>query len=103
MDTFIKIFIQIRTLEADIQDIQAEFEMDRLDYLETIRKQDKHIKLLSQILDKIYPVLKKDTNYSNLEKIKRDAIWNDDQARWILPEFNTGKVGLPNAHSSNFF
>uniref|UniRef100_A0AC34GPZ4 Kinesin-like protein n=1 Tax=Panagrolaimus sp. ES5 TaxID=591445 RepID=A0AC34GPZ4_9BILA len=90
---------KIRTLESEIQDIQAEFEMDRLDYLETIRKQDKQIKLLSQILDKIHPVLKKDSNYGSLDKIKREAIWNDDQARWILPEFNMGKLGLPNAHS----
>lgn len=75
--------------------------MDRLDYLETIRKQDKQIKLLSQILEKIHPVLKKDSNYGSLDKIKREAIWNDDQARWILPEFNMGRVGLPNAHSGN--
>uniref|UniRef100_A0AC34QTC9 Kinesin-like protein n=1 Tax=Panagrolaimus sp. JU765 TaxID=591449 RepID=A0AC34QTC9_9BILA len=89
---------KIRSLETEIQDIQAEFELDRLDYLDTIRKQDQQIKLLNQIIEKVYPLFKKDGNYSNIEKVKREAIWNDDQARWVLPELNMSKLGLPATH-----
>jgi len=44
-------------------DIQSEFENERTDYLETIRKQGRQMKLLSQILDKIVPALSKECNY----------------------------------------
>ncbi|KAE9553381.1 hypothetical protein FO519_003391 [Halicephalobus sp. NKZ332] len=89
---------RIRSLETEIQDIQAEFELDRLDYLDTIRKQDQQLKLLTQIIEKIHPLVKKESNYANLDKLKREAIWNDDQARWVLPELSMSKLGLPNAH-----
>ena len=51
--------IQVHSLESEIEDLQSEFELDRLDYLDTIRKQDQQLKLFSQILDKIQPLIKK--------------------------------------------
>uniref|UniRef100_A0A7E4UYI7 Kinesin-like protein n=1 Tax=Panagrellus redivivus TaxID=6233 RepID=A0A7E4UYI7_PANRE len=90
--------LKMRSLEAEIHDIQAEFEMDRLDYLETIRKQDQQLKLLGQILERVQPAIKSDSNYANLDKIKREAVWNDDQAIWHLPELQMTR-GLPNATS----
>ena len=93
---------KIKSLETEIQDIQAEFELDRLDYLDTIRKQDQQLKLLVQIIEKIHPLVKKESNYANLDRIKKEAIWNDDQARWILPELNMSKFGLPNANGGKF-
>ncbi|VDK86981.1 unnamed protein product [Onchocerca ochengi] len=45
--------LKIQSLENDIEDLHGEFELDRLDYLETIRKQDQQVKLLQQILDKV--------------------------------------------------
>src|SRR5699024_1466693 len=55
---------KIQTLEQEVSDLQSEFESERTDYLETIRRQDEQIKLNSQILDKIQPFLKNDCNYS---------------------------------------
>lgn len=54
---------KVKVLEKEISDIQSEFEMERGDYLETIRKHDRHIKLLSQISEKIAGTLKKECNY----------------------------------------
>lgn len=54
---------KVKSLEKEIDDIQSEFETERQDYLETVRKQDKNIKLLSQICNKISGTLKKDCNY----------------------------------------
>ena len=48
--------------------MQQEFEDDRTDYLDTIRKQDQQLILLQQILDKVQPTLRKDSNYSNIGK-----------------------------------
>uniref|UniRef100_A0A915PGM1 Kinesin-like protein n=1 Tax=Setaria digitata TaxID=48799 RepID=A0A915PGM1_9BILA len=89
--------LKIQSLESDIEDLHGEFELDRLDYLETIRKQDQQVKLLQQILDKIHPMLKKDCNYFNMEKIKHDAIWNEDQGKWILPDLIILRTALPYA------
>ena len=54
---------QLRTLDRDIQDLQSEFETERFDYLETIRRQDQQLRLLQQILAKIQPLIRKDSNY----------------------------------------
>lgn len=54
---------KVKTLEKEILDIQSEFEGEREDYLETIRKQDRQIKLLNQIIEKIVATLKKECNY----------------------------------------
>ncbi|CAJ0918210.1 unnamed protein product, partial [Mesorhabditis belari] len=92
---------KVKALESEIEDLQGEFELDRLDYLETIRKQDQQIKLLAQLLDKIHPLIKKDCNYYNLEKVKKEAIWNADEGKWVLPEMSISKTTLPNATNGN--
>ncbi|EYB99322.1 hypothetical protein Y032_0123g1144 [Ancylostoma ceylanicum] len=88
-----------KALESEVEDLQGEFELDRLDYLETIRKQDQQLKLLAQILEKIQPTIRKDSNYYNIEKVKKDAVWNEDECRWILPEMSVSRTVLPNAHN----
>ena len=37
---------RVRGLNTEITDLQSEFERDRQDYLDTIRKQDQQIKLI---------------------------------------------------------
>lgn len=54
---------QIRSFDKDIKDLQGEFEVERSDYLETIRRQDHHLRLLQQILAKVQPLIRKDCNY----------------------------------------
>ena len=44
---------KLKSARSEIDDLQTEFERDREDYLETIRKQEQIIKLQQQILDKI--------------------------------------------------
>ncbi|XP_076257161.1 kinesin family member 3C isoform X1 [Rhynchophorus ferrugineus] len=88
---------KVRMLEKDVRDIQGEFEQEREDYLETIRKQDKNIKLLSQISQKLAGSLKKDCNYSDLESIKEQAIWLDDSQKYKLPEIVYTRTKLPPA------
>ncbi|CAI2351015.1 unnamed protein product [Caenorhabditis sp. 36 PRJEB53466] len=81
--------------EREIEDLHGEFELDRLDYLDTIRKQDQQLKLLMQVMDKIQPIIKKDTNYSNMDRIKKEAVWNEDESRWILPDLTMNRTILP--------
>lgn len=90
---------QSKGYEREIEDLHGEFELDRLDYLDTIRKQDQQLKLLMQIMDKIQPIIKKDTNYSNVDRIKKEAVWNEDESRWILPEMSMSRTILPLANN----
>lgn len=86
---------QIQALDQEVKDLQREFETERTDYLETIRKQDQQIKLLTQILDKIQPCIRRDCNYSNIEKIKSESQWNEDYQKWRIPELVVQKTKLP--------
>ncbi|OTF80008.1 hypothetical protein BLA29_006467, partial [Euroglyphus maynei] len=88
---------RIQQLEQEVDDLQAEFESERTDYLETIRRLQEQMKLLSQILDKVQPLLKSECNYSNLIKIKEDAIWDENLQQWILPNVSFGRIRLPPA------
>ncbi|GAB6031638.1 Kinesin-like protein kif3a [Chamberlinius hualienensis] len=88
---------RVRALEREIKDLQSEFEFDRMDYLETIRRQEQQTKLLTQILDKIQPCLRRDCNFSNLDKIKAESIWDEDTQKWKLPDLIIIKTKLPPA------
>ncbi|VDO05465.1 unnamed protein product [Rodentolepis nana] len=87
--------LKTNSLEIEIGDLQREFEVDRQDYLETIRKQNQHISLLQAILDKVQPCIRKDSNYSNLDKIKKQARYDEETNEWLIPPFITEPTVLP--------
>ncbi|XP_017771637.1 PREDICTED: osmotic avoidance abnormal protein 3 isoform X2 [Nicrophorus vespilloides] len=89
--------LKVKSLEKEICDIQGEFETERQDYLDTIRKQEMTTQLLSQISEKIVGTLKKECNYSNLEAIKEQAVWLDDCQKYRLPEMIVHRTKLPPA------
>uniref|UniRef100_A0A0N5BCT8 Kinesin-like protein n=1 Tax=Strongyloides papillosus TaxID=174720 RepID=A0A0N5BCT8_STREA len=93
---------KMKMYEKEIKDIQSEFEIDRLDYLDTIRKQNRQLKLLNQIIDKAQNYFKKDPLLCNLEKLKKNAIWDDNSDCWILPDGNNStSTNLPSAYRVN--
>lgn len=47
----------------------------------------------------IQTISRKDTNYANLDRIKRSASWNEDQGKWIIPEIVFLKTTLPRVSS----
>ncbi|KAH8035228.1 hypothetical protein HPB51_004469 [Rhipicephalus microplus] len=87
----------IQTLEQEVRDLQREFESERTDYLETVRRQDQQLRLLSQILDKVQPCIRRDSNYADLEAVKAQSVWDQDAQRWRLPEFTVQQTKLPPA------
>lgn len=54
---------KIRALEREVTDLQSEFQFDRADYLETIRRLERNLKFYQQLLDKALPILRKDGKY----------------------------------------
>ncbi|CAG2224102.1 KIF17 [Mytilus edulis] len=92
---------KIESLERDIIDIQSEFQFERIDYLDTIRKQERQLLLLEGLIDKIHPCLRRDCNYANIDRVKKECKWDEDNGRWIFPRMQINNTALPVAGNSN--
>ena len=85
---------KLLSAEQDIKDLCAEFEVDRQDYLDTIRNQGKSIKLFEQLLRTVVPCLRRDCNYFNMDKIRTECEWDEINQRWVLPKLVINKTAL---------
>ena len=81
--------------KGEVEDLQIEFEREREDYLETIRKQERQMALQKLILEKVQPLLRRDCNYSNLDRMLAESKWDDDGKIWIVPEVAVERTTLP--------
>ncbi|KAI3369314.1 hypothetical protein L3Q82_007564 [Scortum barcoo] len=88
---------QLKAAKLEIRDLQAEFEVERNDYLTTIRRLEREGQLLHSLLERMVPLVRRDCNYSNLDRLKKEAIWDEDSATWRLPEVMVQKTTLPSA------
>nr|XP_031320108.1 kinesin-like protein KIF17 isoform X2 [Camelus dromedarius] len=86
---------KLRAAEVEIKDLQSEFELEKIDYLATIRRQERDFMLLQQLLEQVQPLIRRDCNYSNLEKIRRESCWDEDNGFWKIPEPIVIKTSLP--------
>ena len=41
------------------------------------------------------PLVRRDCNYSNLERLRKEAVWDEESATWRLPEVLVQKTALP--------
>ncbi|XP_021118622.1 kinesin-like protein KIF17 isoform X3 [Heterocephalus glaber] len=88
---------KLRAAEVEIKDLQSEFELEKIDYLATIRRQERDSLLLQQLLEQVQPLIRRDCNYSNLERIRRESSWDEDSSSWRIPEPVIVKTSLPAA------
>nr|XP_019567584.1 PREDICTED: kinesin-like protein KIF17 isoform X6 [Rhinolophus sinicus] len=86
---------KLRAAEVEIKDLQSEFELEKIDYLATIRRQERDFMLFQQLLEQVQPLVRRDCNYSNLEKIRRECCWDEDNGFWKIPEPVVIKTSLP--------
>ncbi|XP_059936462.1 kinesin-like protein KIF17 isoform X2 [Mesoplodon densirostris] len=86
---------KLRAAEVEIKDLQSEFELEKIDYLATIRRQERDFKLFQQLLELVQPLIRRDCNYSNLEKIRRESCWDEDNGFWKIPQPIIIKTSLP--------
>ncbi|KFQ46952.1 Kinesin-like KIF17, partial [Nestor notabilis] len=80
---------RLQAAETEIKDLQSEFELEKIDYLNTIRRLERDLMLCQQLL------VRRDCNYSNLERIKRESIWDEENGCWKIPEPVIQKTQLP--------
>lgn len=90
---------KLRSAEEDAKDLCAEFELDREDYLETIREQERTIQLQWQLLETVVPLLRRDCNYHNMDKIRAECVWDTELSQWILPKVTITKTSLSPVNS----
>uniref|UniRef100_A0AAZ1Y0Y6 Kinesin-like protein n=1 Tax=Oreochromis aureus TaxID=47969 RepID=A0AAZ1Y0Y6_OREAU len=93
----VKVQGKLKAAKLEICDLQAEFEVERNDYLATIRRLEKEGKLLHSLLERMVPLVRRDCNYSNLDRLKKEAVWDEDSATWRLPDVMVQKTTLPSA------
>ncbi|XP_028394014.1 osmotic avoidance abnormal protein 3-like isoform X2 [Dendronephthya gigantea] len=86
---------ELTLAKGEVEDLQIEFEREREDYLETIRKQERQLALQKQLLEKVQPLLRRDCNYSNLDRIMSEAKWDEDSKLWVLPDVAVERTTLP--------
>lgn len=85
----------MKAAKLEIRDLQAEFEMERDDYLATIRRLEVEGQLLQGILERMAPLVRRDCNYSNLDRLRKEAVWDEEGGTWRLPEVVVQKTTLP--------
>lgn len=88
---------KIRSLEQEITDLQSEFQLDRADYLETIRRLEQNLKFYQQLFDRALPCLRKDGRFWDIDTIRAEATWNDDIKKWKFQEDALTRIKLPPA------
>ncbi|KAL3978617.1 hypothetical protein ACER0C_019679 [Sarotherodon galilaeus] len=91
----VKVQGKLKAAKLEIRDLQAEFEVERNDYLATIRRLEKEGQLLHSLLERMVPLVRRDCNYSNLDRLKKEAVWDEDSATWRLPDVMVQKTTLP--------
>jgi len=89
---------KLKNYKMEIQDLNEEFENQRQSYHADLRDQQLQIDLLTAILDRIQPTIRRDCNYYNLDKIKDESEHNGEF--WVLPKLRIIKESLPNLSSS---
>uniref|UniRef100_A0A8B9NHI4 Kinesin-like protein n=1 Tax=Accipiter nisus TaxID=211598 RepID=A0A8B9NHI4_9AVES len=86
---------KLQAAETEIKDLQSEFELEKIDYLSTIRRLERDLMLFQQLLDQVQSLVRRDCNYSNLEKIKRESVWDEETSCWKIPQPLIQKTRLP--------
>jgi len=69
--------------------------MERDDYLATIRRLEQEGQLLQGLLERMAPLVRRDCNYSNLDRLRKEAVWDEEGGTWRLPEVVVQKTTLP--------
>ncbi|XP_062842344.1 kinesin-like protein KIF17 isoform X2 [Trichomycterus rosablanca] len=86
---------KLKAAKLEIRDLQAEFAAERDDYLASIRRLEREAQLLQGLLERTVTLVRRDCNYSNLERLKKEAVWDEENGAWRLPEVLVQKTALP--------
>ncbi|KAG7318866.1 hypothetical protein KOW79_017340 [Hemibagrus wyckioides] len=92
---------KLKAAKLEIRDLQVEFAAERDDYLASIRRLEREMQLMQGLLERMVMLVRRDCNYSNLERLRKEAVWDEDSSVWRLPEVLVQKTALPAAVPSS--
>ncbi|CAL8340955.1 unnamed protein product [Merluccius merluccius] len=95
-----RIQAKFKAAKLEIRDLQAEFEAERNDYLASVRRLEREALLHNGLLERMAPLVRRDCNYSHLERLRKEACWDEDAGAWRLPDVVVQKTSLPAAVAS---
>uniref|UniRef100_A0A3P9IZZ9 Kinesin-like protein n=1 Tax=Oryzias latipes TaxID=8090 RepID=A0A3P9IZZ9_ORYLA len=95
----LKVQRKLKMAKLEIRDLQAEFEVERNDLLSTIRKLERDAQLMKGLLERMVPLVRRDCNYSNLDRMMKEAVWDEESATWRLPDVVVQKTELPSVNA----
>lgn len=87
--------------EEDIKDLQAEFQEERAEFLETIRRQERMLQLQEQLLATVVPCLRRDCNYYYIDRVRSECQWDADRGEWVLPKLTITRTELKSIAASS--
>ncbi|EDQ91187.1 uncharacterized protein MONBRDRAFT_31438 [Monosiga brevicollis MX1] len=87
----------VREQKAEIEDLQAEFQRERQHLLDQLRANERELLFYKSYTQRASDCIRRDTNYANVEKIRKVAVWNEEQQRWVMPKVVVSRVSLPTA------
>ncbi|NXD57960.1 KIF17 protein, partial [Corvus moneduloides] len=90
-----KMLENLRAGQTEIKELQLEFGLEKMDYLSTNQRQERDLMLCQQLLDQVQSLVQRDCNYSNLEKISHESVWDEESGCWKIPEPDIQKTHLP--------
>ncbi|XP_061893512.1 kinesin-like protein KIF17 [Entelurus aequoreus] len=93
----LKVQGKLKAAKLEIRDLQAEFEEERNDYLAIIRRLEREGQLLHGLLERMAPLVRRDCNYSSLDRLKKEAVWDEESITWRLPDVTVQRTTLPTA------
>lgn len=79
----------IKSARQETKDMNEEFERDREMMLDDMRKQNQQLKFQQAVIDRIVPLIRRDCNYFNIDKIRAIAKWDDERQDWLMPRVST--------------
>lgn len=84
-----------KRLQVDNEDLQREFQREREGYLGTIRDLEKQLLLYQTMTEKMSRAVPRNCNYSNLDRIREQARYDESKDLYYLPEPTREDVQLP--------
>ena len=81
----------IKNLKVEKNELLEEFNIERLNYQEELKSNKKSADLLAAIIDKMQSLVKRDCNYASVDRIKKQAKWDDERQEWLLPQVSMNR------------
>ena len=85
----------MKSAQIEAFDLQGEFETERQDYLESIRKLERQLQLQNQIIDRMQPCMRRDCNYYNIDKVRAQSNFDEENHMWKIPDLIVERSTLP--------